>query len=273
MPATLIVFAPWVVAFGDFRFALAASLILTIILIQRIGRRLGVSPSFTWAAALAIVLHPSSSRMIESGWTESLLVATAALFAYFALRNPQGVGQAATFLLLPALKQYILAPAVLYLIRARHSVPIRAITAGLLISAATVVPFLIWNWRATLSGVVFQMSAPTIPRLESTSLVALLATLLGVYPGRWTSVVVQVVVAALAWWRLAGFGLSGLLLTSALSLYATFLFGWQAFVNYYYFVGALLILAALIRAAPHWQHQGFGPDRTGHTALVPNVDR
>jgi hypothetical protein len=43
--------------------------------------------------------------------------------------------------------------------------------------------------------------------------------------------------------------LSGLLLASALSLYATFLVGWQAFVNYYYFVGALLLLAAMVRAS------------------------
>jgi uncharacterized membrane protein YhaH (DUF805 family) len=61
-------------------------------------------------------------------------------------------------------------------------------------------------------------------------------------------VIVQFVVAAVAWWRLRDHGLSGLLLASALSLYATFLIGWQAFVNYYYFVGALLLLSGLTRA-------------------------
>jgi hypothetical protein len=40
------------------------------------------------------------------------------------------------------------------------------------------------------------------------------------------------------------------MLASALSLYATFLVGWQAFVNYYYFVGGLLVLAAILRANP-----------------------
>jgi hypothetical protein len=59
---------------------------------------------------------------------------------------------------------------------------------------------------------------------------------------------VQLIVGAIAWWRLKGHGLSGLLLASALSLCATFLVGWQAFVNYYYFIGVLLILAALVRA-------------------------
>jgi hypothetical protein len=250
MPATLLVYAPWVAMLGDFRFALAAAIALTVGLIRRVSRRLDVSSAFASAAALAIVLHPSGPRMIESGWTEPLLVVTAALFVDVAVRNPNGIGEAATFLLLPALKQYVVAPVILYLIRSRNVVPPRAMVAGLTISAATVLPFLIWNWHATLFGMVFQMSAPTVPRLESTSLVALIGTTAGVYPGRWTSAVVQLAVGAIVWRRLPTHGLSGLLLASALSLYATFLVGWQAFVNYYYFVGALLILAALIRAAP-----------------------
>ena len=123
-----------------------------------------------------------------------------------------------------------------------------AIVAAGAVGAATVVPFLIWNWQATLSGMVFQMQAPQVPRLGSTSLVALLATTSGVYPAKWTSAAVQLVVGGLAWWRLKDHGLSGLMLASALSLFATFLVGWQAFVNYYYFIGALLILAAMVRA-------------------------
>ena len=248
MPATLLAYAPWVGVFGDFRFALAACTAGTIGLIYQISRRLNVSIQLTCAAALAIVLHPSASRMIESGWTEPLLVFGAALFVHFALQNPKGIGQAATFLLLPALKQYVVVPTLLYLIRGRQAVRPRAVIGAAAIGAATVLPFLIWNWQATLAGIVFQMQAPTVPRLGSTSLVALMATTAGVYPGRWMSVVVQLIVGGLAWWRLKDHGLSGLLLASALSLYATFLAGWQAFVNYYYFVGALLILAAIVRA-------------------------
>jgi hypothetical protein len=248
MPATLLIYAPWVGLFGDFRYALAASLVLAIGLLRGIGQRLGVSSRLTFAAMLAIVVHPSSSRMIESGWTEPLLVAAAALFTYFAIRSPDGIGQAATFLFLPALKQYVVVPVVLYVIRARRAMQPRVLIGALSLSAATVLPFLLWNWGATLSGMLFQMTAPTVPRLESTSLVALLATTSGIYPGRWASAVVQLIVGAIAWWRLKEHGLSGLLLASALSLYATFLVGWQAFVNYYYFVGALLVLAALTRA-------------------------
>jgi hypothetical protein len=248
MPATLIAYAPWVGIFGDFRFALAACVALTIGLILRIGRQLRVSPRFVFAAALAIVLHPSGPRMIESGWTEPLLVVGAALFVYLALENPKGIGQAATFLLLPALKQYVVAPTVLYLIRGRQTIRPRVIVGAMAIGAATVLPFLIWNWHATVYGMLFQMQAPKVPRLGSTSLVALMATTSGIYPGRWLSAVVQLIVGGIAWWRLKDQGLSGLMLASALSLYATFLVGWQAFVNYYYFIGALLILAAMLRA-------------------------
>ncbi len=268
MPATLLAFAPWVGALGDFRFALAASVMLTVVLLHRIGRQLGVSTQLTYAAALAIVLHPSGPRMIESGWTEPLLVAGAALFVHFALQNPKGIGQAATFLLLPALKQYVVAPTVLYLLRGRRSLRPGAVIAAGAIGAATVLPFLAWNWQATLSGIVFQMQAPTGPRLGSTSLVALLATTSTVYPGRWMSPAVQLIVGGLAWWRLKDHGLSGLMLASALSLYATFLVGWQAFVNYYYFVGALLILAAVVRAAtgqggPEGRERPEGPEGGG----------
>lgn len=248
MPATLLAYAPWVGVLGDFRFALAACLMASVVLIHRIGRRLGVSKQLTYAAALAIVLHPSGPRMVESGWSEPMLVLGAALFVYFALQNPRGVGQAATFLLLPTIKQYVVAPTLLYLIRARRQARPRAIIAAAAICSATVLPFLIWNWHATLTGIVFQMQAPTGPRLGSTSLVALMATTSGVYPGRWMSAAVQLVVGGIAWWRLKDHGLSGLMLASALSLYATFLVGWQAFVNYYYFVGALLIVAAMVRA-------------------------
>jgi hypothetical protein len=187
--------------------------------------------------------------MIESGWTESLLVGCAVLFVHVAIQDPRGVGQATAFLLLPALKQYVVAPVLIYLVYARQVlVRPRAIVAGVSIAVATVLPFLIWNCRATLSGMVFQLSSPTAPRMESTSLLALIAMISGGYPARWFSGVVQLVVGAIAWWRLKDHGLSGLLLASALSLLATFLVGWQAFVNYYYFIGALLILAALVRA-------------------------
>ena len=84
------------------------------------------------------------------------------------------------------------------------------------------------------------------------SLVALLGRLTGWYASRWVSVGVQVLVAGIAYAKLKHHGLAGHLLASALALYATFLTGWQAFTNYYYFVSEMLLLAAMLCAAPRY---------------------
>ena len=56
---------------------------------------------------------------------------------------------------------------------------------------------------------------------------------------------------AFAYLRNAGVG--GLLLASAISLFAAFLLGTQAFLNYYHFVGILLLCSALVLARPRPQ--------------------
>ena len=152
-------------------------------------------------------------------------------------------------MMLPALKQYVVAPVLLYAGVRPARVRWTTIAAAMACAAATVVPFLIWNRDATVRGIVFQVRAQTAPRLSGDSLAAL-GGLFGVVPPAWLSVVAQFVVAAVAYPRIRRHGVGGILLASALSLMATFLVGWQAFLNYYYFVMVLLLLAALALAAP-----------------------
>ena len=49
----------------------------------------------------------------------------------------------------------------------------RAILFGLTVAGLTVVPFLAWDWRSTVAGIVFQAIELKAPRLDSDSLVAL----------------------------------------------------------------------------------------------------
>jgi hypothetical protein len=56
-----------------------------------------------------------------------------------------------------------------------------------------------------------------------------------------------VVTAAMFWW-LRYSGLGGVLLASAVALFASFLVGTQAFANNYEFAAALLLFAALALA-------------------------
>ena len=248
MPLTLLAFAPGQFLLGDYRYVSALCLPLTIGLNRAVGRRLGLDQRFVNGAMLALLLFPRGSWLTLYGWTEPLLVALFSVFVYLAVRAPDGAGQTVAFLLLPALKQYVVAPVWLFLAIKRPRAS--AVAVAVTIAAASIVPFLIWDWRPTVAGVFVQMIAPLEPRLDSLSLVALLGRVTGVYASRWVSVVVQLVVAGIAYRKLERHGLAGVLLASALALYATFLTGWQAFTNYYYFVSEILLLSAMLCAAP-----------------------
>jgi hypothetical protein len=248
MPLTLLVSAPAVALLGDYRFALALGFPITVALLRAAGRRLAVDDHTCDALTLALVLQPRLALVVGAGWLEPLLVATVGLFVYLSARDPRGVGASISFLLLPALKQYVVAPVLIFLaMRPRR----RSVAAGALVAAATLVPFLIWNWQATVAGVLAipaQMRAPNAFRTDSTSLTALVAHVSGVRVGPWLGAVAQLVAGGAAYALLRGGGLGGLLLASALSLLASFLLGTQAFANYYAFAAALLLFAALVLA-------------------------
>ena len=127
------------------------------------------------------------------GRTEPLLVTALAAFVYLAVRAPGGAAEAIAFFLLPSLKHAFVAPVLLYLAAARTRLP--ALAAGMAVAAATVVPFLLWDWRSTIAGMTTQMIAPTGPRLDSDSLVALMGAKTGIIVSRWVSA------RSSCWWR------------------------------------------------------------------------
>lgn len=245
MPLTLLASAPWVALAGDYRIGLACCLPATVALMRAAGRRLAVDAAIVDVITLALVLHPQAHAITAVGYIEPLLVTTAAGFLLFAVAAPAGYGEAVAFLLLPATKQYVAAPAVLYLAMRGRA---RTAAAGAAVAVATVAPFLIWNWRATIDGILFFVRAPMGFRVDSDSMVAVVAALTGVKAPPLLAVVTQFGTAALVYPLLKGRGLAGLLLASAISLLASFLVATQAFTNYYYFAGALLLFSALVSA-------------------------
>jgi hypothetical protein len=247
MPLTLLAFTPGYALLGDYRFVSALCVPATVVLNRATGVRLGLDRRFIDATTLAFLLYPRGTWLTLFGWTEPLLVALVSVFAYLASRTPGGTASAVAFLLLPALKQYVVAPVAIFLAMTRMRLAGLAFAVG--VAAATVIPFLIWNWRATVEGMVVQMIAPVTPRLDALSFVALVARLTGVTISRWMSVAAQLLVGAIAYARLRHHGTGGLLLASSLALLATFLTGWQAFLNYYYFVTELLLLSAMFCAS------------------------
>ncbi|HWF84255.1 MAG TPA: hypothetical protein VG222_05395 [Vicinamibacterales bacterium] len=245
MPLTLLAAAPWVAWLGDYRFGVACCLPITVALLRKAGRALEVETPFVDLLTLALVLHPLGTAMTATGYMEPLLVMTAAVFFLFAVTAPRGVGEATAFLLLPALKQYVAAPVLLYLAMRGRA---RSVAIGLVVAAATVAPLVWWQWRSTLAGMFFFVRVPLRFRTDSDSIAALLVAMTGIEAPRSLAVLTEFVVAGVAYWRLRDRGLEGLLLASALSLLASFLVAPQAFTNYYYFAGALLLLSSLAAA-------------------------
>jgi hypothetical protein len=244
MPATILAFAPVVLALGDFRFALAACVPITLWLIRRTGLQNGADPQVVDAATLLVAFHPLLALVVRSGWGEPLLGVLAAVLALALVQQRRLLAAVAVFLL-PTMKQYAIAPVMLWAAGAGRRTRMSAWAIAAFVAAMTVAPFLAWNASATVHGMLFQMRAPAHPRLNSMSIPGLLANVSTMNLPIWVSAVSQLIVAAGLAAAGVGSAISGLFLGSAAALLTTFLLGWQGFVNYYMWIGTLLVLAAV----------------------------
>jgi hypothetical protein len=207
-----------------------------------------VDVAFLDAVTLLLVFAPRNTYLVASGYAEPMLAVGVALFAWAMTRRPFGIGAATAFLALPALKQYVFAPPLLFAADSWRRRSWRPLVVGCAVALATVVPFLLWNWRATLDGIVFQVRPSIGFRSDSLSMTALVAALTGIVPWHWLPEAAQLIAGAVAYWWLRGAGVAGLLLASAIAVDASFLLGTQAFSNYYAFVTVLLLTAAVFFA-------------------------
>jgi hypothetical protein len=244
MPATLLAFAPFVATVGDFRYALAACVPATLWLLRRAGRNAGVEAPLLDAATLLTALHPTMPLVVRSGWTEPLLCVVSAAVAVALVERRAQLAAVGT-LLLPSLKQYAIAPVLLWAFGPGRKTPARAWVVAAMVAVLTALPFLMWNAPATLNGMFFQMQAPTRPRLTSISIPGLLANYSSITIPIWISAATELAIGGLLAIVGVASTVSGLFAASAVALLATFLIGWQAFVNYYVWIGLLLVLAAV----------------------------
>ena len=248
MPLTLVPHALSLALFGDYRVGLALCLLASVLLLRAAGRRLRVDDVVLDALTLALVLYPRATYIVGSGYNEPLLIVVAAAFLFLAARAPRGTGQAVAFMLLAALKQYFVGPPIAYAFELWRRRLFKPLVIGVVTALATVAPFFIWNRRATVAGILFQAQPSVAFRPDSISLTALVAALGGAEPWRWLPEAVQLAMTAVMFWWLRNSGLGGVLLASAVTLLASFLFGLQAFANNYEFAAALLLFAALALA-------------------------
>jgi hypothetical protein len=230
---------------GDIRYGCIAAEAVVAIGLYRVAR-----PSPGRLAPMLVVLlflfQPRGLFVIEQGWTEPFIAGTFALFVWLRDRNPGSAWPAAAYGYMLSLKQYLVYFLLhLFMIERRPKALAGAATMGFL----TLVPFLIWNPASLYTyGIMFQLETPFRP--DGLTVVTLLYRLFGVATGKWLAAVVGLGVGAYTYRRFRGLGLRGYLLAVTLTTFAIFLFGSQAFCNYYYLVSVLCLFVLAVHARP-----------------------
>jgi hypothetical protein len=262
-PASLLVAVP-AYLLGDVRIGSVVVVLGAALLLHR-------RATTTTGRAVAVLLAcaPGFPELAFFGWTEGPIVGLLAVAAWLAV-DRRWIGAAVLLGLALASKQYFaVAAPTLWLLRPYAT---RGRVAAMVGAACAVtVPFVVWNpsgfWR---SVVQFQLMQPF--RADAVSLLTWSVNTFG-WPGPALFGVLPLtagfLVAVVAAWRLRP-GLPGFLTAMALSLLATTALSKQAFLNYYYLIGCLLLLAAWTggRGAP----QPFGQERdlaSSTAAAVP----
>ena len=214
---------------GDIRYGCIAAEAVVAAALYRVAR-----PAPGRLAPMLVVLlflyHPRGLYVIEQAWTEPFIAGAFALFLWLRDRAPGSSWAAAAYGYMLSLKQYLVYFVVhFFMIERRPKALATAAATGFL----TLVPFLIWNPTSLYTyGVMFQLETPFRP--DGLTVVALLYRLFGFTAGKWLAALVGLGVGGYTYWRFIGLGLAGYLLAVTLTTYAIFVFGSQAFCNYYY---------------------------------------
>ena len=239
---------------GDSRATLVFALVVTAVLIDRLGGR---------AARLCAILFLTTPRqyfVIEHGWTEPLFVCGFALLLLLARRRARGTAVVLGALL--ALKQFavLLLPLLHLLVgelRPRRS--LRLLALALVVAAALIAPFFFWDPHAYLrSTVLFHLAQPF--RADSLSFSALWAWARGgVAPPTTVPTLICLGAALVVALRRCRPTPAGFAAGCALVLLATLAWSKQAHCNYLYLVVGLL-LCSVAAAEPE-----SGPSPRGRT--------
>jgi hypothetical protein len=249
-PAGLYAQTPFYFLLGDIRYAHIAFELVAVACLH------AIVPRPRRAAGQMLVLlflfHPRGFFVIEQAWNEPLLVGTAGIFLWLAATRPASRWIPVAFGAFLSLKQYLVFFAALFFVRPerRRWLPVAAVVV-----LATWLPFLVWDAPAAVrNGLLFQFRTPFRP--DGLTVSAALFHWSGWMSTKWVAIAIGVGVTALTHARLNRGALGGGLYASVITTLAVFLSGSQAFCNYYYFLGAMLLFLLAIRLREEESHAG-----------------
>jgi len=241
-PLSLLMAIPGYAMAGDYRYSALVAVVIAVVLIGFAGRR-----EIGLGAALLVLFAPLTQHVLYWGWTEPFFVLAFVAVVFLAVRTARTIPIALGLLI--ATKQYaplLLPPAVVLLQSVRNRVgwpPM--VLIPLAVSAATALPFLVWDVDSFLYSTV-TLHKVTPLRIDSFSIPAVLVKAgqeLG-YPDvpvlpEWLGVALAAGVLGLTL-RRAPRTPSGFCGASAIVFLVFFLFAKMAFLNYYFAVFAIL---------------------------------
>lgn len=240
-PANLYVQTISYAVLGDIRYAsiafelIAAGCLMAIVPVAR--RTTG------WMLVLLFLFHPRGLFVIEQAWNEPLLVGSAGLFLWLAARRPQSRWTMVALGVFLSLKQYLVFFALLFFARPGRWRWVLPVSVVILV---TWLPFLIWDANSAVSnGLLFQFRTPF--RADGLTLSSLAYGWVGWQSTKWVAIGVGLVMSALCSRKFGRDEISGYLHSSVLTTLAVFLCGSQAFANYYYFLGAMILFLIALR--------------------------
>ena len=235
-PASLLVAVP-AFLLGDVRIGSIVVVLGAALLLHRRATPTGR------AVAVLLACAPGFPELAFFGWTEGPIVGLLAVAVWLAVGRRWTAAAVLLGLALASKQYFAVAVPCLWLLRPYAT---RGRVAAMVGAACAVtLPFVLWSppgfWR---SIVQFQLMQPF--RADSVSVLTWSVNTFG-WPGPAVFGILPLgagfLVALLTAWRLRP-GLPGFLTAMALSLLATTALSKQAFLNYYYLVGCLLVLAA-----------------------------
>jgi len=228
---------------GDFRYGcIVAEAVVAFALYSVAGP--GPGRRVAMLAVLLFLFHPRGLFVIEQGWTEPFIAGGFALFLWLRERRPASLGPAAAYGYMLSLKQYLVY-FVLHLFMIERRGKALAVATGAVL--LTCLPFLVWDPSSFYTyAVKFQLETPFRP--DGLTIVSLLHRLFGFTAGKWLAGLVGFAVALYTYRRLLPLGLLGYLFAVTLTTFSIFLFGSQAFCNYYYLVSVLCLFLIAVHA-------------------------
>ncbi|WP_157868218.1 hypothetical protein [Halobacteriovorax marinus] len=271
-PGVLLSLSPFKWIFGDVRYSYIFFQLLTLLILYRLSLKLGYSRLQAKSFPLLWSLFPVTFFVLEQTWTENLIILQLCILFFFL--NLKKFSYAAIALgLLCATKQYNIFLAILsfFYVYKNSSLlgaakyTLIAITSSLLVF----LPFLIWDYDSFLQTTLLDVLKYQ-PRGDSLSWYSWLFFHYKVkIPGYLTGIIyfTPTVLGAIYLMKKAHSSITDLLFFIVINYCIVFLFGKQAFCNYYYLIAFMILLYSIFRFKDFLGTQNFKSDSTDISGL------